>query len=299
MKQNPSLSLFLTMPLDTLEFLLKVQATDGSWGYSNTKVGILEPTAAVLLALRNNDQASQAVQKAADWILSFQNLDGGWGFCSQDRESGWQTAWAVFALSQLERGKEERNQGIQWLLNIEVMQLQDSELLAAGEKVAQIDFSIRGWPWLPGESSWVEPTALTMLAIRENSSKVDVHARIDEAVLYLRDRRCAGGGWNVGNPVMFDANLPARVTPTALALLALAKIDQNEITPGDLLSLRNEMIQDGGIMALAWGLLALHILGEEYAEARASLSSQQDSDGSWNGNPYLTAIAWMALEGGL
>ena len=50
-------------------------------------------------------------------------------------------------------------------------------------------------------------------------------------------------------------------------------------------------------MALAWGLIALHALGEEDAEARAELFSMQGPDGSWNGNPYLTAIACMALDG--
>lgn len=282
-----------------LEFLLNVQADTGGWGYSPAGKAILEPTAAALLALRKIPQASQAVQKAVVWILSLQNPDGGWGICAQDDESGWQTAWAVFALNQLEEGQDEVIKGVQWLLNIDVMQFKDSELLAAGEEVAQIDFSLRGWPWLPGESSWVEPSALTMLTLKKDSSLAGVTERLEEAVRYLQDRRCAGGGWNVGNPVMFDALLPARANPTAWALIALAEMAPEEILPEDIQILRKEMFQDGGTMAFAWGLMALHILGEEDAEARSILVSSQESDGSWGENPYLTAIAWIALEGGL
>lgn len=280
-----------------LDFLLKAQADDGSWGYSLARKGTLEPTAVVLLALGDIPQAAQAVRKAAEWILSFQNPDGGWGICPLDKESGWQTAWAVYVLNYLELGKENSVQGVQWLLNIDIMQLNDSDLLAAGKKVAQIDFSLRGWPWLPGESSWVEPTALAMLAIKGFSASAEVAGRLSEAVRYLSDRRCEGGGWNIGNPVMFDLHLPARVTPSALALLALAEIAPNEILPGDIQALRNEMFQDGGVMALAWGLKTLHILGEEDAETRSALVSTQDTDGSWDGNPYLTAIALIALDG--
>ena len=280
-----------------LEFLLKAQHEDGSWGYNPVGVGTLEPTAVVIFAIQNISQASQSIQMAIKWILGFQNPDGGWGISPQDKESGWQTAWAVYVLNKSTMSKEAAARGVQWLLNVDVMQVEDVESLAAGEKVAQIDFSLRGWPWLPGESSWVEPTALTMLGIRGNAQVAEVDSRIEEGIRYLVDRRCAGGGWNVGNPVMFDALLPARVTPTALALLALKESSPQDILPADIETLRKGMFQEGGSMALAWGLVAIHALGEEDAEARAELFSMQDPDGSWDGNPYLTAISSMALDG--
>lgn len=283
---------------NAFEFLLKTQVEDGGWGYTLGDRGTVEPTAAVLWALRNIPEASLAVQKAASWIVGFQNADGGWGICAEDAESGWQTAWAVFALNQVNLGNEACRKAEQWLLRSDVMQYTDSELLAAGEKVAQIDFSLRGWPWLPGESSWVEPTALAVLALQGNSSLAGVNERLDEAVRYLRDRRCAGGGWNVGNPAMFEASLPARVTPTSLAILALTKIAPKEILPEDIQTLQTEIMVDRGSQSIAWGLVALHALGEEAAEARSALISSQSLDGSWGENPYLTALACLALEEG-
>jgi hypothetical protein len=42
---------------------------------------------------------------------------------------------------------------------------------------------------------------------------------------------------------------------------------------------------------------ALHALGEEDEQASEALRSHQTSDGSWDENPYITAVSWMALEG--
>jgi hypothetical protein len=134
-----------------------------------------------------------------------------------------------------------------------------------------------------------------MLALAQDSSQSDVSARVDEAVHYLRDRRCNGGGWNVGNPVMFDALFPPRINPTAWAVLALAEVSPKEILAEDLRVLRDEMVREGSSMAFAWGLIALHRLGEEDAEARAQLASLQQVEDRWRENLFITASACLAL----
>ena len=123
-----------------------------------------------------------------------------------------------------------------------------------------------------------------------------VQARIEEAVRYLVDRRCRPGGWNVGNPMMFGRALPPRTCPTAWALLALAKAAREAIRPEDSDALREDMRIDGGALALAWGLCALHALGQEDVEARARLAALQEPDGGWRGNPYTTAVALLAAK---
>lgn len=286
-----------------LEFLVNAQTDAGGWGYDPFGEGFVEPTAAVLWALSQGPQTDERVERAIEnaviWMVGAQNPDGGWGICPSDQESGWQTAWAVFALGKLNFAEAAKRRGLQWLLNEDVMQYTDSELLSAGLSVARIDFSLRGWPWLPGESSWVEPTALSLLALDTDPSLAVGSERIKEAVHYLRDRRCHGGGWNVGNPVMFDAIFPPRVNPTAWAVLALAEISPNDILPEDIHVLREEMHLEGSPMGLAWGLIALHKIGDEDAEARARLAMLQEIDGSWGFNPYITASACLALAEGV
>ena len=116
---------------------------------------------------------------------------------------------------------------------------------------------------------------------------------------YLTDRRCAGGGWNFGNPVMLGAGLPPRAHPTAWALLALARLKPDAIRAEDMTALRAEMARDGGALALGLGLLALRTLGEDDGSSAARLALLQLPDGSWNGNPYHTAVALLAARGSL
>ena len=80
------------------------------------------------------------------------------------------------------------------------------------QKTLAIDFSLRGLPWLPEQASWVEPTALGILALGQAPASAESSARVSEAVQYLVDRRCHGGGWNFGNPVMLGAALPPAPT---------------------------------------------------------------------------------------
>ncbi|MCX7670896.1 MAG: hypothetical protein N2439_12580, partial [Anaerolineae bacterium] len=82
---------------------------------------------------------------------------------------------------------------------------------------------------------------------------------------------------------------------TAWALRALAQIAPNVIHAEDVTTLRREMHADGSIPALAWGLLALHDLGQDDPVATDRLWARQAADGGWEASPYHSAIAWMAL----
>jgi hypothetical protein len=275
-----------------LDFLHTSQNADGGWGYAAPQASGVEPTSAVLLAA-HQDLDEAALQKAVAWLLSCQHADGSWGINPQDAQGCWLTAWAVYALAKIQPGAQPAQAGIEWLMGENVMQISNLDDLEAGQRVAKIDFSLRGWPWQPGEASWVEPTALALLAM--SAHRVET-ARIAESVQYLVNRRCPGGGWNVGNPVMFNAALPARAHPTAWTLLALAHTDPQAVLDEDLESLRAEMLRDDGIQALSWGSLALSMFGVQEELAFWRLIESQSADGSWNANPYETAAACLALE---
>ena len=84
--------------------------------------------------------------------------------------------------------------------------------------------------------------------------------------------------------------------PTAWAILALNCGASNAVIADDFTALRADMRQDGGTAALAWGLIALNELGEEDAGSVEKLLALQANDGSWNQNPYHTAVALVALH---
>ncbi|MCX6032323.1 MAG: hypothetical protein NT169_23890 [Chloroflexi bacterium] len=280
-------------------FLLASQNPDSGWGYAAGQASIVEATATSVLALRDELTGDSARRASLAWLGAVQHADGGWGLGASDPQSGWPTAWGVLALAQDEAAADAVHRGAAWLLAVKTLRLEGDGLQREVREKFAIDPNLRGWPWLPGEASWVEPTSLAMLALTASSATAAAQERLAEGARYLVDRRCHGGGWNFGNPVMLGGQLPPRAHPTAWALLALARVARDAIQPEDLAALRAEMRRDGGALALAWGLLALRVLGEDDAEATNRLSAQQRADGSWNGNPFHTAVALLAERGRL
>jgi hypothetical protein len=287
------------MRLTSLPFLESSQNFDGGWGYGRGEPSTAEPTAAVTLALQDQPDPAVARSRGLDWLAAAQHRDGGWGLTREDAESGWQTAWGALALARSKLPDGAVDRAIGWLLKVKQLKLEDDEQQRETRKLLAIDPALRGWPWLPGQATWVEPTALAILALAEAPPTPAISVRTDEAVRYLKDRRCTGGGWNVGNPVMLGASLLPRAEPTAWVLLALARLARDAIEPKDLAALRFCMQHDGGTLALAWGLLALRALGEDDPIASARLADMGNTETGWNNNPYHTAVAVLAERGSL
>ncbi|WP_448592888.1 hypothetical protein [Thermoflexus hugenholtzii] len=279
-------------------FLIRSQNPDGGWGYRPGSPSATEPTGAALVALGLDPEAAPAVERARRWLEAAQRPDGGWGMDPEDPESHWMTAWGILGLARLDPRAPEVARGVRWLIELPVVRIEAAELTAEVRRTLGINPALRGWPWRPGEASWVEPTALALLAMHAASS-IEAHRdRVEEAIRYLIDRRCQGGGWNFGNPFMLGAYLPPRPHPTAWVLLALKAIAPDAIRSEDVEALRAGMRRDGGTMALALGHMALTALGIEDHEVPQQLFARQDPDGGWEGNPYVTALALLALNGG-
>ena len=114
---------------------------------------------------------------------------------------------------------ESVQRGVRWLAEVPVLRLTDDASVEAMRRLLDLDAAVTGWPWQPGEASWVTPTAVAVLAMC--AAGEGAHPRVAEAVAFLRDRACASGGWNFGNPVMIGKALPPTRPETGLALLAL------------------------------------------------------------------------------
>src|SRR5258708_15546790 len=88
------------------------------------------------------------------------------------------------------------------------------------------------WPWRPGTSSWIEPTAQALIALKRVSGKYrtgELARRVREGENQCLSRRCSDGGWNCGNPNVLNIDLPSYPETTALALLGLAGRSPSEL----------------------------------------------------------------------
>ena len=280
------------LAMNANDFLLQAQNADGGWGYRVGAMSYVEPTAAVMLALPNSSS------RARDFLLSIQRSDGGWGIAAIDPESGWMTAWAVRALAVIPEARDAMMRGANWLID-------HAGLVVTGDDREQIkqrfkiDAALRGWSWQIGDASWVHPTALAILALIETGQPN--HPRVQEGVQYLFDRAVPSGGWNIGNPWMLDKQLPATIQDTAVALLALRAVNVTSDDGRVTRAVHAERLRDAVARAqtpaeLAWGVYALKRWNVDVVDALRRLNTLQKANGSWNENPFITAIAMTSQK---
>ncbi len=280
----------------SLDYLISAQHEIGGWGYKTGHKPVVEPTAVVLLALRDEPSAKESFKRGMTWLLSCQHQDGGWGINENDTESGWQTAWALIIMKATSQNPDAIARAESWLSTVPTYLVSQQEIQKP--EVPQHDeIGALSWPWLPDQAGWIEPTALAILALGGMADTPLLSARINSALGYFRYYRTASGGWNVGNAGPLDTNILPRAFPTALVLMAMASVSQEDIQAIDLKGLQQDLLRDPGMLAQGAGLLALRVLGNNAESAKTYLSENQLSDGSWEHNPFVTAWALLGLRG--
>ena len=226
-----------------------------AWGYRRGGPLAVEATALAALGLLATDPeggSRSLASRAADRLAGLQRADGSLGITANLPTPGWATPLASVLWQSLDSHHRARNGAADWLLGERV----DTPPRSADGPIVGHDTSIAGWPWVEGTHSWVEPTALALLALdREGRSG---HPRAVDGARVLRDRAIASGGWNYGNPAVFGRPLRPQPAPTGLALLALARSgeDRSVIEPS-LAYLREALPKIRASASLAWGLLGL------------------------------------------
>jgi hypothetical protein len=209
------------------------------------------------------DRASSR-SKAIDVLLGAQNQDGCWpAFVGDDPEGCWTTALALITLRFVESSTTAAQKGLRWLLNNKG---QEGHWLwkwkfRTVDRAVQFNPDKYGWPWLPGTVSWVIPTALSIVALKQSLATCgtnEVNKRIELGREMLRDRSCPQGGWNAGNGIVFGAALTPHVDATAVALLGFPD-NADRVTAKALGWLRHACVDCSSAYSLAWSALALSI----------------------------------------
>jgi hypothetical protein len=163
------------------------------------------------------------------------------------------------------------------------------------------DPSIKGWPWIENTSSWVEPTALALLALR--AAGYARHSRAQEAARFLMDRQLVHGGWNYGNTAVYGQQLHPQPGGTGIALSALAGLTDRSEIQKSLDYLRKESERCRSPFSLGWALMGLGAWGEKPSQGRAWISESfrlQQKYGLVYGTSLLSLlIASFFVDGGI
>ena len=251
--------------------LLGLRGKESAWGYRDGAAPAPEPTALAALALLATGSDTQPSRLAADWLARSQRDDGSLGI-SGDKSAvaspGWMTPYAMLVWALFPAHAAALRRGSHWLLGIKGRTLDPKEDPA---RIAGHNTMLVGWPWVGDTHSWLEPTAIAVLALGRDG--FETHPRVLEGLRLIRDRAIDSGGWNYGNKAVFGRSLRAQPAPTGLALLALDGIDPR--TP--LISKAVDYLTKSlpGVRAcasLGWGVIGLRARGVPLESADAWLA---------------------------
>jgi hypothetical protein len=257
--------------------LLSLRGDGPGWGNRPGGSPYVEPTALAALALAGSGSQSgmhksrAAVHAAADWLARVQQRDGALGIAPDLPQPRWTTALGVLAWSADDQSLDARNRAVEWLLSRQGTTWTPDVAEPFGH-----DPRIPGWPWVEGTHSWLEPTAMAVLALRRTGEAQ--HYRTLDGLRLIRDRAIRTGGWNYGNSTVFGADLRPQPAPTGLALLALAGIDDADggIVERSCRYLETILPTTRAPQSLCFGILALAAWGRRPVGADGWLMAAHD-----------------------
>jgi hypothetical protein len=223
--------------------------------------------AALALAATGRDAEAEPIRRK---LAEGQAADGSLGITATEPSPKWPTGWAVLAWTCAGKNRPDASlrpdprppnpdprpdprdacrRAIDWLLSAHGHTWQRTAELGH-------DPSIDGWPWVEGTHPWIEPTAISLLALR--AAGLTDHPRAREAARLLVDRLLPDGGCNYGNTSVFGQTLRPHVQPTGLALIALAgNTDTSGKIERSLAYLERTLPTTVGGESLAYGVMAL------------------------------------------
>jgi len=290
---------------EAVAMLLGTQNHDGGWPSSSGRASNTECTSLATLALARLDAGERAAaNRGVSWLIACQNADGSWPLHREITTASWTTSLASLTLASINREPSSAGRGARWLLRQEPrtpgILASFVSRVAPHARVVELDPSLKGWPWTTGVSSFVEPTAYALLALKRLRSRlpgVELGARIDEAELMIYDRMCREGGWNYGNSVVLGAELWPYADVTALTLLSLADHPDRRENERSLAALQRMLTQVDSGLALSWTALCLSAYGRDTAPVLRRLHL------AWTRTQFLAdtrsiALAVLAMSDG-
>ena len=268
----------------------------------------IEPVCFRTIALRRDPGFE--LEQTRGFLERLQINDGGWpAVVGDEQQSSWTTALAALTLMTTGRSNAHLQRAVCWLL--------ESKGREANwfwrwkfqnvDKEVRFDPAKYGWSWLPGTTSWVVPTAMSIIALRKvmRAGMAPAHLlndRINVGTAMLLDRMCPGGGWNAGNSIAFGVPCAPYVDATSIALLALRGFEDAPGVWNSLSWLETRLPGCPSLYSLAWGLLALAAYSDTGAKAVQTLRracrglTARIHENSRNADTVTIAICALALD---
>ena len=174
-----------------------------------------DATAWAILAFKAYGKDTEIVQQLQARLAAEQMDDGRVCISRKHPDAFWPTSISILAWNGSTNHVDNQKRAVDFLLHTSGRHWK-RKLDSPGVH----DTSLKGWPWVENTYSWVEPTALSVIALR--ATRNEKHPRAIEAIKMLMDRQMPKGGWNYGNIKVFGDELHSMPGPSGIALQALS-----------------------------------------------------------------------------
>jgi hypothetical protein len=173
----------------------------------------------------------------------------------------WPTPLAVLAWKRATSLDERISAAVEFMLKATGQHFPKEKSSPAGH-----DTAIRGWSWSENTHSWIEPTGVTILALR--SAGYSQHDRLHEAARMILNRQILSGGWNYGNTTVFQKELLPMPDQTGIALCALAGMVKRSTVQKSIDHAAKEIDSLASPRSLCWSLFGLKAWGFTIPDTR-------------------------------
>ena len=281
--------------IDTLKALQRRALPQGGFAARPGDQYRPDSTAWAILILANRDPDSVLLNPARDRLTRDQLKDGRICISPDHSEAIWPTPLAVLAWTGSSKHRSSIMPAIRFLLSTTGTHWEKKENTVIGH-----DPSIQGWPWIANTHSWVQPTALAMLALSTNGH--GNHERVQEGKRMLLDRQLPKGGWNYGNTTVLGQELNPFPEATGAALNALAGLVPQPVVHRSIEYLAAELPSLRTPLSLGWGILGLKAWGACPPEAEIWIMetlARESKYGSYDTPSLCILLAAQTANGGL
>ena len=236
-----------------VEELLKRVIPEGGFGQGVNGPYRPDATAWAVLALASVDGEREVLDRGRSRLKMDQNEDGRISVQKHKTAAYWPTPLAILAWQGAPAYREAQERAVRFLLSATGHSFPKKPYLGH-------DTTLRGWSWIEGTHSWVEPTALAVLALKR--AGYQGHDRVSEARRMMLDRQLPHGGWNYGNTRVFDKAFRPLPYSTGMLLSALAgSVDRLQIQKS-IDYLKRRVQRDRTPLSLGWEIIGLKAWGE-------------------------------------
>jgi hypothetical protein len=225
-------------------------------GFSENLHGLYRPdsTAWAVLALAGIREHLSSTNSGRSILAASQSKDGSVAF-PDAQDVYWPTAISVLAWLGSSLFDHATSQALSFLL-----ETSGKHWSYDPQSPVAHDPSIKGWPWVAATHSFVDPTAMALLAL--NITGHSGHPRFRDGLDMLMNRQLPHGGWNYGNTLVYGKELHPFVDTTGIACTVLAGHIAKEQVSGSIRYLQAEAESSRTPLSLAWALFGLGAWGE-------------------------------------